>query len=59
MDATCLEPYHKHSHPIQVKAGGWCNDFKKEPCKHKNFNKNTVMGFSFNICKQCGYQWKA
>jgi len=23
MDATCLEPYHEHSHPIQIKAGGW------------------------------------
>ncbi len=23
MDATCLEPYHEHSHPIQLKAGSW------------------------------------
>ena len=23
MDATCLEPYHKNSHPIQIKAGSW------------------------------------
>ena len=23
MDAVCLEPYHEHSHPIQIKAGGW------------------------------------
>ena len=23
MDAICLEPYHEHSHPIQIKAGGW------------------------------------
>lgn len=26
MDATCLHPYHKNSHPIQIKAGGWNND---------------------------------
>jgi hypothetical protein len=25
MDAICLEPYHEHSHPIQIKAGGWRN----------------------------------
>ncbi len=23
LDAVCLEPYHKHSHPIQLKAGSW------------------------------------
>ena len=23
MDAVCLEPYHMHSHPIMIKAGGW------------------------------------
>lgn len=23
MDAICLEPYHEHSHPIQIKNGGW------------------------------------
>ena len=23
MDATCLEPYHEYSHPIQLKAGSW------------------------------------
>lgn len=23
MDAVCLEPYHEHSHPIQIKKGGW------------------------------------
>ena len=23
MDAICLEPYHKHAHPIQIKRGGW------------------------------------
>jgi hypothetical protein len=23
MDATCLEPYHEYSHPIQIKCGGW------------------------------------
>lgn len=23
MDAVCLEPYHEHSHPIQIKYGGW------------------------------------
>ena len=23
MDAICLEPYHKNSHPIQIKNGGW------------------------------------
>ena len=23
MDATCLEPYHENSHPIQLKAGSW------------------------------------
>jgi hypothetical protein len=23
MDAICLEPCHEHSHPIQIKAGGW------------------------------------
>ncbi len=23
MDAVCLEPYHKNSHPIQIKEGGW------------------------------------
>ena len=23
MDAICLEPYHKHSHSIQLKAGRW------------------------------------
>jgi hypothetical protein len=23
MDAVCLNPYHEHKHPIQIKAGGW------------------------------------
>lgn len=23
MDAICLHPYHKHEHPIQLKAGRW------------------------------------
>lgn len=23
MDATCLDPYHELSHPIQIIAGGW------------------------------------
>jgi len=23
MDATCLEPYHEFSHPIQLKRGSW------------------------------------
>ncbi|UCE99957.1 MAG: hypothetical protein JSV82_02510 [Planctomycetota bacterium] len=23
MDAVCLHPYHEHTHPIQIKAGGW------------------------------------
>ncbi len=23
MDAICLEPYHLHAHPIQIKSGGW------------------------------------
>jgi len=23
MDAICIEPYHEHSHPIQLKAGSW------------------------------------
>lgn len=23
MDATCLEPYHELSHPIQIKNGRW------------------------------------
>ena len=23
MDAVCLEPYHEHSYPIQVKAFSW------------------------------------
>ena len=23
MDAVCLEPYHAHGYPIQIKAGGW------------------------------------
>ncbi len=26
MDAICLEPYHEHSHPIQLKAGSWNKD---------------------------------
>ncbi len=25
MDAVCLEPSHIHSHPIQIKNGGWLN----------------------------------
>lgn len=23
MDAICLEPYHEHAHPIQIKSGKW------------------------------------
>ena len=23
MDAICLEPYHEHAHPIQIKNGEW------------------------------------
>jgi hypothetical protein len=23
MDAVCLDPYHIHSHPIQIKKGRW------------------------------------
>lgn len=23
MDAICLEPYHKNSYPLCIKAGGW------------------------------------
>lgn len=23
MDAVCLEPYHEHAHPIQIKNGSW------------------------------------
>lgn len=23
MDAVCLKPYHKYSHPIQIKSGRW------------------------------------
>jgi hypothetical protein len=26
MDAICLEPYHEHSHPIQIKCGRWLVD---------------------------------
>jgi len=23
MDAVCPEPFHKHGHPVIIKAGGW------------------------------------
>ncbi len=26
MDVICLEPYHSHAHPIQLKAGSWKKD---------------------------------
>ena len=28
-------------------------------CKHENYSKKTVMDFSFYVCSDCGYQWRA
>ncbi|MCP3968317.1 MAG: hypothetical protein GY718_18565 [Lentisphaerae bacterium] len=28
-------------------------------CKHENYDIKTVMDFSFYVCTECGYQWKA
>ncbi len=30
LDAVCLEPYHEHSHPIQIKCGGWVVNPREE-----------------------------
>ena len=27
-------------------------------CTHKNYETKKVMDFVFNICLDCGYQWK-
>ncbi len=34
---------------------------KKEvkKCDHKEFDRKRVMDFSFNVCRKCGFQWKA
>jgi len=28
-------------------------------CNHKEYEKKTIMDFSFYVCENCGHQWKA
>ena len=30
-----------------------------DACLHASFEQKQVMDFRFNICRECGYQWKA
>jgi ribosomal protein S14 len=27
-------------------------------CQHDKFDRRQVMDFSFNVCRDCGHQWK-
>lgn len=31
MDAICLDPYHEHTHPIQIRKGGWIEKIETPP----------------------------
>jgi len=30
-----------------------------EKCDHSDYYTRTLMGFTFHVCRKCGYQWKA
>jgi len=30
----------------------------KKECDHSDYYTRTIMGFTFHVCRKCGYQWK-
>ena len=42
-----------------VPADEWEDDEHYHDCNHREYSKKTIMDFSFYVCKECGFQWKA